>query len=58
MDEYENKANSVCFGREDLMRVAETMANEYGNSNVSEELCAAMADAAFEFLKLIRITNL
>lgn len=47
-------AENVCYGREDLMRVAESMANDFGNFYISEELCAAMADAAVELLSKIR----
>lgn len=53
----EKKAKEVCYGRDDLLNVAEIMANEFGNSDVGEELCGVMADAAVNFLKVIRIKN-
>lgn len=48
------RAYDVSYGRDDLMVVAENIASEFGNDDVSEDLCAAMADAACEFLKKIR----
>ena len=44
----------VCYGRDDLLEVAERIANEFGNPSVGEELCGVMADAAAQFLKDIR----
>lgn len=48
------KAKETCYGRDDLLEVAEVMANEYGNSRVGEELCGVMADAAVQWLSQIR----
>ena len=49
------RAEEVCYGREDLLQVAEVMANEYGNPSVGEELCGVMAEAAEKFLSKIRL---
>jgi len=43
----------ICYGRDDLMSVAEDMANSMGNINIAEDLCQKMADAANEFLKYL-----
>ena len=43
-------AVETCYGRDDLLNVAEVIANEFGNSSVGEELCGVMADAAVKFL--------
>lgn len=49
-----NRAKRVCYGRDDLLAVAEAIADGYGNDEIMEELCGVMADAAYNFLKDIR----
>lgn len=48
---------NVCYGREDLLQVAEQMAADFGNDSVGEELCGVLADAAYNYLIEIRITD-
>ena len=52
-ESVQGNAELVCYGRDDLLDVAEKMANEYGNPG--EDLCGAMADAAVKFLSQIRL---
>lgn len=46
-------ADDLCYGREDLMRVAESIADEAGDINMAEQLCEEMASAAAKFVKRI-----
>lgn len=46
-------ADMLCYGRDDLMEVAESIANELGDINIAEDLCDKMASAASEFVKQI-----
>lgn len=52
--EHWEHCDEVCYGREDLLRVAEKMAEEFGNSDIDEELCGVMADAAAQYMKNIK----
>lgn len=47
-------AESLCYGRDDLMSVAESIANELGNIDIAEDLCDKMASAAVEFVKYLQ----
>jgi len=47
-------AEALCYGREDLMRVAESIANQLGDIDIAEDLCDKMAQSAFEFVKHIQ----
>ena len=47
-------AEELCYGREDLMRVAERIANELGNIDIAEDLCNKMASSACEFIKYLQ----
>lgn len=40
----------LCYGREDLMRVAESIATELGDIDIAEDLCDKMAKAAIDFI--------
>lgn len=44
------RSNAVCYGRKDLLEVARTMASDYGNESVAEELAGVMTEAALRFL--------
>lgn len=44
---------SKIFGRDDLLMVAENIANEVGNIDIAEELAERMANTAYEFLKYL-----
>ena len=39
----------LCYGREDLMNVAEKIATELGDIDIAEDLCEKMAKAAYDF---------
>ena len=43
-------ADELCYGRDDLMRVAESIATAAGDINMAEDLCDKMASAAKDFL--------
>ena len=47
------KAREVSYGRDDLLDVAEKMANEFCDAPIGEELCSIMADAAYQWLSTI-----
>lgn len=55
-EEKEEEINPevLCYGREDLMKVAESIANELGDINIAEDLCQKMAESAVEFVKHIQ----
>ena len=44
---------NICYGRDDLLAVAESIANEVGEPNIAEDLCEHMAKAGAEFLKYL-----
>lgn len=44
---------NICYGRDDLLKVAEKMATEMGDINISEDLVNEMATAAFKLLTKI-----
>lgn len=41
--------DNLCYGREDLMQVAERIATELGDIDIAEDLCDKMAHAAKDF---------
>ena len=43
--------DELCYGRDDLMEVAESIANELGDIDIAEDLCNEMATAAVKFVK-------
>lgn len=45
---------SICYGRDDLLAVAESIANEVGNIDIAEDLCEHMAKAGAEYLKYLK----
>lgn len=45
--------SSICYGRDDLLEVAEKMANEMGDVNIGESLVEVMAKAAHNHLSAI-----
>lgn len=51
MNEDMVDAESLCYGREDLMRVSEAIANELGDIDIAEDLCNEMATTAVNFVK-------
>lgn len=53
-ENVETDAESLCYGRDDLMRVAESVAAELGNIDIAEDLCNKMALAAVEFVKYLQ----
>ncbi len=46
----DGSGDEICYGREDLMRVAENIANEVGEIDIAEDLCEVMAKAAADFV--------
>ena len=56
-DSNDEQARAVCYGRDDLLAVAEAMAEEYGGNADGEELCAVMANAAVDFLKQFKASE-
>lgn len=56
-DERKWHTEDVCYGREDLLQVAEQMAADFGNDSVGEDLCCVLADAAYDYLIGIEITD-
>ena len=50
VEEYFITPADICFGREDLLSVSETIVTEYGEGD-GEELCQKLADCAKEYLE-------
>lgn len=52
IDKEKERIEGIVYGRDDLLEVCQDMANEYGEgeSELAEELCACLADAAFDYL--------
>ena len=44
----------ICYGRNDLLEVAEKMADEMGDINIAESLIEVMAKAAYDHLSKIK----
>lgn len=49
----EKDVEDICYGRDDLLAVAEKMADEMGNIDIAESLVEVMASAACNHLKEI-----
>ena len=52
IDEEKERIEGIVYGRDDLLEVCQSITNEYGEgeSELAEELCAYLADAAFTYL--------
>ena len=53
VEEVELKTEDVCYGRDDLLSVAESIVCEWGCGD-GEALCQVLADAAIGYLKSVR----
>ena len=52
-DQNKPDIDAICYGRDDLLEVAEKMANEMGDVNIGESLVEVMAKAAHTHLSAI-----
>ena len=52
INDEKERIEGIVYGRDDLLKACQDMANEYGEgeSELAEELCACLADAAFTYL--------
>ena len=50
----EKDVEEICYGRNDLLEVAEKMAEEMGDIDIAESLIEEMANAAYKHLSQIK----
>ena len=50
----EKDVDEICYGRDDLLAVAEKMAEEMGDIDIAESLIEEMANAAYKHLSQIK----